>query len=93
MATKPSFIHASSILVERLIADIAAARSQVHLLYYILSPDETGLKVIAALESAARRGVRCRLLADAVASRPLFNSDALERLKAAGVEVAAALAL
>jgi len=82
----------SSAMIDRLVADIDAARSQVHLLYYIFAPDATGQKVADALEAAVRRGVVCRVLADAVASRTFFRRRGLvRRLKAAGVRVAAAL--
>jgi cardiolipin synthase len=79
-------------MVDRLVADIDAATSQVHLLYYIVADDATGRRVTAALAAAAQRGVRCRLLADAFASRGIFHHDGLaERLRRQGVEVAAAL--
>jgi cardiolipin synthase A/B len=79
-------------LVARLVTDIDAAKSHVHLLYYMFEPDQTGERVVAALMRAAQRGVRCRVLADAVASRPLLQLSILrERLESAGVQVAAAL--
>jgi cardiolipin synthase A/B len=82
----------SSVMVERLAEDIAAATSEVHLLYYILCSDATGKKVVQQLKAAARRGVKCRVLADAFASKFIFRSGGLaEELKGAGVEVAAAL--
>ncbi|MFI5378776.1 MAG: cardiolipin synthase, partial [Tepidisphaerales bacterium] len=86
------FLPESSTMVDRLVADIDAARSQVYLLYYIFAPDGTGERVAAALERAAGRGIACRVLVDAVASRVFFHRRALaRRLRAAGVEVAAAL--
>ena len=86
------FLGNSDEMVNRLIADIDAAKEQVHLLYYIFFPDQTGLRVVGALEAAVRRGVKCRVLADAVASRLFFKRNGLaERLKAAGVQTAAAL--
>jgi cardiolipin synthase len=70
--------------IARLAADIDAARHHVHLLYYIFRLDAATEPVVAALERAARRGVACRVLADAMGSRkwlpPLFA-----RLEAAGV--------
>ena len=85
-------IDDSSQMVDRLVADIDAAASKVHLLYYILADDSTGRRVTAALAAAASRGVRCRLLADAFASRAIFSRHGLaERLRGQGIEVAAAL--
>jgi cardiolipin synthase len=55
--------------IDRLVADIESAQYHVHLLYYIFADDETGLRVLEALARAVRRGVVCRVLADAVGSR------------------------
>ncbi|MCX5662451.1 MAG: cardiolipin synthase [Planctomycetota bacterium] len=71
-----------------LVEDIDSAQKHVHLLYYIFSDDKTGQLVGDALVRAARRGVRCRVLADATGSRPLFARRGLgAKLKAEGVEV------
>jgi len=86
------FITDAKALVQRLVADIDAAQSQVHLLYYIIVCDATGEAVMSAVERAAARGVKCRLLADAVASRGFFHrSGPARRLIAAGVHVTAAM--
>jgi cardiolipin synthase A/B len=77
-------------MIDRLIADIDAATREVHLLYYIFVNDQTGKRVVDALIEAVRRGVTCRLLVDAVGSRPMLK-DLAPILGAAGVEVHAAL--
>ena len=78
--------------VSRLAADVEAATSHVHLLYYILAGDATGRRIAAALTSAAGRGVKCRVLLDGFASRAAFGRGGLAAgLRAAGVEVGAAL--
>jgi cardiolipin synthase A/B len=77
---------------DRLCADIAAARKSVNLLYYIFAGDETARAVADAVVQASGRGVKCRVLADAMASRRFFHHSGLStELIAAGVEVAAAL--
>jgi cardiolipin synthase len=53
----------------RLVADIDAAQHHVHLLYYIFEADETGRRVADALVRAAKRGIKCRVLMDAVGSK------------------------
>lgn len=79
-------------LIERLAADIDAAEHHVHLLYYIFANDGSGARIAARLKQAVERGVRCRLLVDAVASRTFFHRNGLgPRLRDAGVEIAAAL--
>jgi cardiolipin synthase len=70
--------------VDRLIADIEAARDHVHLLFYIVADDATTQRVIEALQHATDRGVVCRLLADSLGSRPDFER-LLPRLEAAGI--------
>jgi cardiolipin synthase len=77
-------------MIDRLVADIDQAQQSVHLLFYIFSDDETGLQVVAALDRAARRGVVCRVLVDAIGSRRATRH--LSRLLApAGIEIRLAL--
>jgi cardiolipin synthase len=77
---------------EGLLADIESAKSHVHLLYYMFACDSIAQRVADALIAATKRGVKCRLLADGLASRPFFRHGGLApKLTAAGVEVAAAL--
>jgi cardiolipin synthase len=80
-------------MADRLAADIDAAQSHVHLLYYIFADDSTGRKIAQALSRAAARGVQCRLLLDAMASRACFHGhDSLAaRLSAGKVRIAAAM--
>ncbi len=86
------FMTESAQLVDRLVADIDAAAQTVHLLYYIFVADATGERVVGAVERAAARGVCCRVMADAVASRRFFRRAGLgPRLTRAGVHVVDAL--
>jgi cardiolipin synthase len=62
--------------IDRLIADIDAAQGHVHLLYYIFADDRTGHAVLDALARAVKRGVRCRVLMDALGT----GSDARKLL-------------
>jgi cardiolipin synthase len=77
-------------VITRLIHDIDEARANVHLLFYIFRDDVSGRRVLGALFRAAQRGVKCRVLVDAVGSRPLLRSAAAEARRA-GVELRAAL--
>ena len=70
--------------VDRLIADINAARDHVHLLFYIVADDATTGRIVEALGGAVERGVVCRILADSLGSRPDFE-ELLPRLEAAGI--------
>ncbi|MEC7523095.1 MAG: cardiolipin synthase [Myxococcota bacterium] len=53
---------------DALLAAIEAATDHVHLEYYIFRADRSGRRLIDALEAAARRGVRVRLLYDGFGS-------------------------
>ena len=76
--------------IDRLVADIDAARESVHLLFYIIEPDATGRRVADAVIRAAGRGVACRVMMDGMASRPGLKKLAPE-LRAHGVEVVSLL--
>lgn len=73
-------------IIQRLVKDIDAAQHHVHLLYYIFAHDQTGNKVADALERARQRGVVCRVLIDALGSRPALKA-LVPRLRQAGVVV------
>ncbi len=73
-------------VIDRLVADIDAAQHHVHLLFYIFADDDTGRRVADALTRAIERGVSCRVLVDAVGSRPMLHKLAPRMMKS-GVEV------
>lgn len=77
-------------VIDRLVADIDAARRHVRVLAYIFADDATGGKVIAALGRAAARGVACHVLIDPVGSFR-WRKGTLRRLAEEGVEARAAL--
>ncbi len=70
--------------LDRIVADIDAATSHVHLLFYIFAYDASGKKVIAALKRAVERGVTCRVLIDALGSHR-WSSSVMAALSDAGV--------
>jgi cardiolipin synthase len=76
--------------IDRLIVDIDRARHHVHLLYYIYGHDETGRRVADALARAAKRGIECRVLMDAVGSKNALSRLA-PKMRANGIEVQALL--
>jgi cardiolipin synthase len=76
--------------IDRLVADIEGARHHVHLLYYIYGDDETGRRVADALARAAKRGVKCRVMMDAVGSK-LGLRHLAPRMRRDGIEVQAVL--
>ena len=68
-----------------LIALAGAARHRLEICTYVLGADAVGAMVADALVEAAGRGVRVRLLIDALGSR-VTPRPLLERLRAQGVE-------
>jgi cardiolipin synthase A/B len=73
-------------IIDRLVADIDAARNHVHLLCYIFADDRIAGRVIDALVRAAQRGVRCRVLVDSLGSRRYLRT-LYTRLPPAGVHL------
>ncbi|WP_413993480.1 cardiolipin synthase [Labrys okinawensis] len=73
-------------MIDRLVADIDAAERHVHLLFYIFASDEVGQKVMEALGRARERGITCRVLIDALGSRP-WEREVRTTLLDLGVEV------
>ncbi len=71
------FLGDSETVVRRLIEDIAQAQHHVHLLFYIFANDETGKRVCDAMIEAQKRGVACRVLADAAGSWRFFKRQGL----------------
>jgi len=61
-------------VIDRLIADIDAAKHHVHLLFYIFKDDPIGKRVARAMARAAVRGICCRMVVDAFGSRSLNKS-------------------
>ena len=76
--------------LDRLVADIDAARRHVHILQYIYGDDANGRRVADALVRAVQRKVECRLLLDAVGSKSALARLA-PRMRANKIEVHAML--
>jgi cardiolipin synthase len=75
----------------RIVDDIDAARTRVHLAFYIWHEGGRTEDVVSALVRAAQRGVQCRALADAMGSSAFLGSESARRLRAADVELIPAL--
>ncbi len=74
-----------------LITDIDSAQVNCDLEFYIWHGAGRSEDVAAALERAARRGVICRILLDALGSQRFLRSATARRLQASGVQIQAAL--
>lgn len=78
-------------ILAALARDIDGARRSCHLEFYIWNAGGLADRVAEALERAAGRGVACRLLLDAVGSRPFLAGPWPGRLQARGVSLVTAL--
>ena len=81
----------SDTAIATIVADIDAASGSVHLSFYIWLSDHNGTKVVEAVCRAAQRGVVCRIVADAIGSRPLIRSSQWTAMRDAGAQVCASL--
>ena len=78
-------------ILEMLARDIDDAETGVLMAFYIWSSGGDADEVAEALIRAARRGVTCRVLVDAIGSRPWLGTGEPARLRDAGVDVQVAL--
>lgn len=81
----------SNAAIASIVSDIGQARDHVHVSFYIWLDDHNGETVVEALVAAARRGVTCRAMVDAIGSRAFVKSERWRQLADAGVKVVAAL--
>lgn len=70
--------------IPRILEDLKKATEFIHLEYYIVEDDETGMELIDAICDKAATGVSVRLIYDYVGSR--FKNTTLTRMKECGVE-------
>ena len=77
--------------IKALIEAFDAATEHIHLSFYIWLDDENGGRVADAISAAARRGVTCRVMADALGSRDFIRGPRWRQLREAGVHLLAAM--
>lgn len=90
-ANSASLAADSDSAIDAMVADIDSAQRRVHLTTYIWLADGNGLKIKDSLVRAARRGVKVRVLADALGSHRFIRSKHWQDLKAAGAQMRPAL--
>jgi cardiolipin synthase len=83
----------SNSAIASIVADIDAAKEQVHVLFYIWLMDGNGCRVAEALMRAAARGVTCRAMVDNLGSRGALKSKQWRSMETAGVKIAVALGM
>ena len=78
-------------ILKKIAQDIDSAQTSVLMEFYIWNAGGLADEVLEALIRAAKRGVSCRLLIDALGARPWWKSGQPEQLRKAGIEVQPAL--
>ena len=79
--------------IDMVVDDIDAATATIHLSFYIWLGDGNGTKVIEAVCRAARRGVTCRIVADAIGSHVMIHSAQWRQMRDAGARLCASLSV
>ena len=77
--------------LQGLIEAIEAATEHVHVSFYIWLDDGNGGRVADAISAAARRGVTCRVMADALGSRDFVRGSRWRQLREAGAKLQVSL--
>ncbi|MBP5749452.1 MAG: PLDc N-terminal domain-containing protein, partial [Firmicutes bacterium] len=72
---------------DQLVRDLEAAEKFINMEYFIMKPDDVGLRILRTLRKKAEEGVEVRLLLDAMGSSRIREKH-LKGLKAAGGKVA-----
>ncbi|NLS97356.1 MAG: cardiolipin synthase [Planctomycetaceae bacterium] len=84
-------IEETDAVFRRIIADVDAAQRTCHMVFYIWNNGGLADEVADALIRAAKRGVICRVLVDAVGSAPFLRSETAHRMREVGIRLHAAL--
>lgn len=84
-------LEEAEIALRSIIADIDRAKGNCHMEFYIWGEGGIADQVGEALIRAAKRGVPCRVLVDAVGSNSFLQSGLAKRFKKNGIELVAAL--
>ncbi len=72
----------------RILADVEAARSSVHILMFGWREGEVGMRMASLLERKLAEGVEVRVIVDGLGSRPYMQArEMFSRLAAAGAEI------
>ena len=78
-------------ILDAITQDIDGARKSVLMEFYIWNEGGKADEILNALIRATQRGVRCRVLIDALGARPWWKGKQPERLRQAGVQAVPAL--
>lgn len=89
--TRFTLVSNTQEILKTIARDIDAAQTSVMLEFYIWNEGGTADEIVEALIRASGRGVQCRVLVDALGSRPWWKCDQPQRLRDAGVQLIEAL--
>lgn len=72
---------------EGMLDALKSAKDSIDIEHYIFEGDSIGAQFLKVLKEKANKGVKVRLLLDAVGSFPLYSSSTPQELRRAGIEV------
>ncbi|ACE85374.1 cardiolipin synthase [Cellvibrio japonicus] len=81
------FLQSAKTTIDAMCADIRTAEISCHMEFYIWHPGGIADQVADALLDAAGRGVRCRIMLDAVGSAAFFKSSLVKKLVHPNIEL------
>ncbi|QDU11591.1 cardiolipin synthase [Gimesia aquarii] len=84
-------ISDTQVILEKITEDVDAAQKSVLMEFYIWNAGGLADQVMEAVIRAAKRGVSCRLLIDALGARPWWKGKQPQQLREAGVKLLPAL--
>ncbi|QYJ99806.1 cardiolipin synthase [Shewanella psychrotolerans] len=83
--------HTPQQILSSIAKDIEAAEHSINMEFYIWYPGGLADEIAIALITAAKRGVKIKVLLDAAGSRQFFKSTWPKKMRQSGIEVVAAL--
>ncbi len=89
--TRFSLFSDTQEILKAIARDIDAAQTSVMLEFYIWNEGGSADEIVEALIRARARGIECRVLVDAIGSRPWWKCEQPRRLREAGVQLVEAL--
>lgn len=81
------FLQQTQDIIDSIVADINNAKRFCHLEFYIWQSGGLVDRVMQALQAAAKRGVQCRIMLDAVGSAAFLSSSEMRLLRAPNISV------
>ncbi len=74
-------------LIKSLINDIKFSKKNIYIIFYIWEPGYLSNKIILELINASKRGVKCKIILDAIGSINFFNTNLSSLMTKQGIQI------